>query len=65
MTYARPSFEQITSGNHPEHDATHQRLSAMPPQRAKWFLNQLHLHQKISAADLSFWLGTLQIDPSL
>jgi hypothetical protein len=65
MNYARPTFEQITSGNHAEHDLLHARLSAMPPQRVKWFLHQLHLHQKLNAADLAYWLGALQIDPSL
>lgn len=65
MNLTRPTFEQITNGETGGFDATHARLSAMPPQRAKWFLNQLHLYGKISAADLAYWLGTLKIDPSL
>ena len=62
MNYARPTLATIGD---PEHDATMEHLSAMPAARAKFYLNSLHLEQKITAADLAYWLGALEIDPSL
>jgi hypothetical protein len=62
MIYPSPSLATIASG---ELEGLHRKLSALRPQQAKWFLNNLHLEQKISATDLAYWMDTLEIDPSL
>lgn len=56
------NLDRILSG---ETDLVHQRLRKMPPRQAKFYLNELHLEGRISAADYAYWLDALDIDPSL
>ena len=38
---------------------------ALRPQQLKWYLNNQHLHGKITAFELDYWLRYFNVDPSL